>query len=145
MKFFKKFLASVVILMAFSPVFLLAEGTTGQGGTGSTGQGGTGSTGQTIVSFKINNPFNCGGQPECTLITLVKAILNNIIMPIAAVFITLWIIYAGFQFVMANGKPAEIENAKKNLLWALIGAGVLLGAAGIATVVETTVRSVTTF
>lgn len=90
-------------------------------------------------SIHINNPFNCGGQSPCTVFALISAILSNIIMPIAAVFVVIWIIYAGFQFVIAQGKPGEISKAGDNLLWSLISAGILLGAAGIAEVVKNTV------
>ena len=62
-------------------------------------------------------------------------------MPIAAVAVTMWIIWAGFQFLTAQGKPAEIQKAQQNLLWSLIGAGILLGAVAIARVVENTVRA----
>jgi hypothetical protein len=57
--------------------------------------------------------------------------------------VTLYIIYAGFTFVTAQGNPGEIQKAKQRLLWALIGAAILLGAAGIAEVVKTTVNQVT--
>jgi len=93
------------------------------------------------IGVRIENPFNCGGRGGgCNLITFVTVVLNNIVMPIAAVAVTLYIIWAGFMFVTAQGKPAELEKAKANLLWALIGAGILLGAAAISKVVETTVK-----
>ncbi|KND52085.1 MAG: hypothetical protein AB198_00725 [Parcubacteria bacterium C7867-003] len=95
------------------------------------------------IPIKIDNPFNCGGTSasgNCTVMTLILAILNNIVLPIAAVAVTMWIIWAGFQFVLAQGKPADIDKAKSNLLWSLIGAGILLGSVGIAKVVESTVR-----
>ena len=38
--------------------------------------------------------------------------------------------------------PKQIEEAHKRLLWALIGAGVILGAVAISKVVETTVNAV---
>lgn len=94
---------------------------------------------QTKLNFVINNPFKCGNQTNCDLMSLITAILNNIIMPIAAVGVVLFIIYAGFSFVMAQGNPKKIDEAKQMLLWGLIGAGILLGAAGIAKVVENTV------
>lgn len=95
------------------------------------------------IPIKIDNPFNCGGgsaSGNCTVMTLILAILNNIVLPVAAVAVTMWIIWAGFQFVLAQGKPADIDKAKTNLLWSLIGAGILLGSVGIAKVVESTVK-----
>lgn len=94
--------------------------------------------GNTTVGLRIDNPFRCTGN-ECTLMGLIRAILNNIIMPIAAVAVTLWIVWAGFGFLTAQGNPAKLEVARRRLLWALIGAGILLGAAGISLVVQNTV------
>lgn len=109
----------------FAPVYLNAQGTN----PGS-------------LQVTITNPFNCGNVPaqNCTIMTLILSIINNIIMPIAAVAVTAWIIWAGFQFVLAQGNEKKIETAKDNLLWSLIGAGILIGAVGIARVVESTVR-----
>lgn len=96
--------------------------------------------GQSNLSFKIDNPFKCTDTGGCDLMSLITAILNNIIMPIAAVGVVLFIIYAGFSFVVAQGNEKKVTEAKQMLLWALIGAGILLGAAGIATVVKNTVN-----
>ncbi|KKR65411.1 MAG: hypothetical protein UU06_C0019G0006 [Parcubacteria group bacterium GW2011_GWB1_40_5] len=93
----------------------------------------------TTIKIGIQNPFNCGGQPDCTIMTLIVAILEKIVMPIAAVGVVMWIVYAGFTFVTAQGVPKKIEEAKQRLLWSLVGAGILLGAVAISKVVESTV------
>ncbi|TSC69923.1 MAG: Uncharacterized protein CEO12_657 [Parcubacteria group bacterium Gr01-1014_46] len=125
---FRKLFSHIIILSVFIfPLFLSA-------------QSGIPGGGPTVIDVKINNPFNCGNNPNCTIMDLIVAILENIIMPIAAVAVTMWIIWAGFGFLMAQGKPAEIDKAKQRLLWALIGAGILLGAVGISKVVQNTVR-----
>ena len=93
---------------------------------------------QTTIGASIKNPFAGGND----LMSLINAILTNIVMPIAAVAIVGWIIYAGFQFVMAQGKPADIQKAQQNLLWSLIGAGILLGAAGISAALRATIDAV---
>ena len=128
MKIFKK--ASIhLLLMSFFllPVFVLAQ--------------------DTSVGVRINNPFNCGGatkEADCTLMTLITSILNNVVMPVAAVGVVIWIVYAGFTFLTAQGNPKKVEEAQQRLLWSLIGAGILLGAAAISAVVESTVRGLTT-
>ena len=93
-----------------------------------------------LVGGKIPNPL---ASNNSSLMSLITDVLNKIVMPIAAVFVTIWIIYAGFKYVIAQGKPAEIEKAHKTLLWSLIGAGILLGAAAISKVVETTITALT--
>ncbi|MFA6415473.1 MAG: TrbC/VirB2 family protein [Candidatus Paceibacterota bacterium] len=89
----------------------------------------------TSIPIRITNPFK-GGDSLSELITTV---LNNVVMPIAAVVVVIWIVWAGFTFVMAQGNPKKIEEAQQRLLWSLIGAGILLGAAGISAVVQNTV------
>lgn len=84
----------------------------------------------------IPNPTNAGSD----LMSVLRTLLNKVVMPIAAVAVVVWIVWAGFTYVTANGKPDKIKEAHARLLWALIGAGILLGAAGISAVVESTVR-----
>ncbi|MDD5721482.1 MAG: TrbC/VirB2 family protein [Candidatus Pacebacteria bacterium] len=69
---------------------------------------------------------------------LIQAILQGVIkigMPIVA----LAIIYCGFLFVKAQGKPTELTKAKDALLYTLIGAAILLGAWAIAKMISATV------
>ncbi len=132
----KNFLISTFLFSSFCfslllPVFAFADPIP-PNSTSGTGAG---------VNIKLENPFKCDTGTKCTLFDLVYAVLNNIVMPIAAVAVVVWIIWAGFSFLMAQGNPGKIDAAKQNLLWALIGAGVLLGAAGIAKVVENTVEA----
>lgn len=92
----------------------------------------------TQTSFiKIQNPFKGGDN----IMDLIVVVLNNIVMPIAAVASVIYIILAGFKYVMAEGNPTEITKANRNLLYALIGVGILLGAAGISKVIQNTVNS----
>jgi len=104
----------------------------------------TNPTTSSVVDVKIDNPLDCGkaNNNDCTLMDLITAILNKIVMPVAAVAVVMWIIWAGFSYVMAQGKPAEIQKAHQRLLWSLIGAGILLGAAGISGVLKTTIEAI---
>ncbi len=94
--------------------------------------------------INIPNPFNCGDKSgattNCDLLSLITAVLNKIILPIAAVGAVMYIIFAGFQYVQAKGNPGDIEKAHARLLWTLIGVGVLLGAVGISEVLQKTVQ-----
>jgi hypothetical protein len=119
----------IILCLAVTPVLVFAQVTGGGGG------------GSVSLPIRIANPFNCGGASNCSLMTLINSILNGIVMPIAAVGVTVWIIWAGFGFITAQGNPGEIQKAKQRLLWALIGAGILLGAVGISAVVTSTVRA----
>jgi hypothetical protein len=115
----------IINLALFLPIFIFAQGGFIQP--------------YAPVTGTIPNPFNCTGG--CTIIDLITAILRNIVMPIAAVGVTFWIIYAGFGFLSAQGNPTKINAARENLQWSRIGAGILLGAVGISAVVQNTVRA----
>lgn len=65
---------------------------------------------------------------------LIKAAIF-IIFPIAVVFI----VYSGFLFVAAQGKPDEISKAKSNFMWTVIGVALLLGAGVLATLISNTI------
>ena len=92
---------------------------------------------QTVV---ITNPISSAGD---NFIAILASLLRNVVMPIAAVLVVLFIIYAGFTFLTAQGNPKKIEDAKQRILWALIGAGILLGAEAISFVVCNTVADIT--
>jgi len=89
------------------------------------------------VTGSIPNPTTAGDD----IMSVLYALLSNVVMPIAAVAVVIWIIWAGFSYLTAQGNPAKIEIAHKRLLWSLIGAGILLGAAGISEVVKRTIES----
>ncbi len=101
-------------------------------------QGTTPGNGNQPLKIDIQNPLTSGNSDFMSLLT---TILNDIVMPIAAVAVVFWIIWAGFTYLMAQGKPAEIEKAHKRLLWSLVGAGILLGAGAISLVVQNTVQT----
>jgi hypothetical protein len=65
---------------------------------------------------------------------LITKILNFVVQfgTMIAIF---FVIYAGFLFVVARGKPDEITKAKTTLVWTLVGAMVLIGAQALSNVV----------
>ena len=62
--------------------------------------------------------------PDITSFLL--AILN-VAIQYGALLIVFFLVYAGFQFVIAQGNSEKIESAKKMLTWVVVGAFVLLG------------------
>jgi len=87
------------------------------------------------VSGKIINPL---GDKINTINGLIKTILEAVIK-IGIPIVALAIIYCGFLFVKAIGKPEEIKKAKDALLYTVIGAAILLGAWTIAQLISDTV------
>lgn len=93
---------------------------------------------ETMVA-QISNPL---GETS-TIPQLMKLILEGLIM-LATPIVILTVIYAGFLFVSAQGSVDKLDQAKRALTYALIGAVILIGAAAIATLIEGTVDSLRT-
>jgi hypothetical protein len=64
------------------------------------------------------------------------------IVQISLPILTLFIVYAGFKFVFARGKPEGIKEAKQNLLYVILGAILILGAWVLATLIASTATQV---
>lgn len=86
-------------------------------------------------ALKVKNPISSE-----SLIELIKNVLEGVIkigMPV----IVLAIIYSGFLFVSAQGNSEKLGEAKRALLYTLIGAAILLGSWGIAQLITDTVKA----
>ncbi len=97
------------------------------GGGGTTYNGG---------SQTVQNPLG-GINSFCGLIKALLTAVIQIGIPIAVLFI----VYAGFKFVLARGNPAKLQEARQGLLYTLLGIGIFLGAWLIAMVIANTVNS----
>ncbi len=69
---------------------------------------------------------------------LIQIILEGV-LKIGIPIIALAIIYSGFLFVSAQGKPEAITKAKNAFMYTLIGAAILLGSWAIAKLISETV------
>jgi hypothetical protein len=58
--------------------------------------------------------------------------------------ITVFIVYSGFLFVTAQGRPAQLDIAKRNLFFSLLGALLILSAWVLANIIGGTVTNLTT-
>ena len=89
--------------------------------------------------INLPNPFNCGAA-SCTLFTLLRKVINDILLPIGGVLAVLAFIYSGFLYVTAQGNEAKLATAHKALLYTSLGTAVLLGSWVIAQVIENTIN-----
>ena len=101
------------------------------------------------------NPGNPspGGNPGTTLVnplgansnltTLLTSILKFVVR-IGAIVVILMLVYVGYLFVVAQGEPGKITDARRALLWTIVGALILLGAQVIATGIQATVQALGT-
>lgn len=94
------------------------------------------SGGPQTITVTLKNPL---GSTE-TLYAFIQSILKLAVQigtPVAVLFI----IYAGFLFVSAQGSEDKITKAKNAFMWAIVGAGIILLAQVIATALEGTINS----
>jgi hypothetical protein len=87
------------------------------------------------TSGKIANPLKVK-----TINGLIKTLLEGV-LKIGIPIVALAIVYCGFLFVAARGKPEALTKAKDALLYTLIGAAILLGSWAIAQLISNTVLS----
>jgi hypothetical protein len=69
---------------------------------------------------------------------LVVAILR-IFITIATPIIVLFIIYAGFKYVTAQGNAQQVQEATRALTYAIVGAVLIIGAVAISEIIANTV------
>lgn len=68
--------------------------------------------------------------------------LLGLVIAIGFPVIVLFIVYIGFTFVQASatGKTEDLKKAKENLMYAFIGALILLGAQALSLAIQGTVE-----
>jgi len=85
---------------------------------------------------QLPNPL--GGTNSLT--QLLMGILNAVIK-IGIPVLVVAVVYVGFMFVRAQGKPEEIKTAGKAFFYTLIGAGVVMGAKVLSLALCETVKN----
>jgi uncharacterized BrkB/YihY/UPF0761 family membrane protein len=79
-----------------------------------------------------------GGSDLQTIFLSILDVVQTILIMVS----TLYIIYAGFTFVIAKGDPEKIKKARAALFWGLIGAALVLCAEVLARGIGDTVKEV---
>lgn len=64
--------------------------------------------------------------------------LLNALLKIGIPVLTIFLVYSGLRLVMARGNEKELEDAKENLLWVIIGGAILLGSWTIVRILKGT-------
>lgn len=124
----------ILAVMVFgAPFFVYGEG--GGNTANDAGAGGGGSTAQ--VSEQLKNPIKYDTFSKFTAAVVKTAV--NVMLP----FVVLGFIYSGFVFVKAQGNEKELEEAKTAIWYSVIGAFILFGAWGFATIIGETVSTLT--
>ena len=85
--------------------------------------------------FKIENPL---GSKNGTLMDFIANVLDAVVLLLSPV-VVIMMLYSGLQFVLARGNTEKLGPAKQSLMYTLIGAAIVLGAKGLALVIQNTV------
>jgi hypothetical protein len=124
------FLLTFLILAGFALQAVPVYAQSGGGANGGSQGGANAPTGTGLV-----NPLQVD-----TLEAFLLAILAGVV-ELGTIFLVLMLVYVGFLFVTAQGKEEKISEARKALVWTVIGGLILLGATSIQLVVTETVRT----
>lgn len=87
-------------------------------------------------SASINNPIKSNSFLE-----LLNAVLE-IIVEIGTPIVIISIIFVGFKYVLAQGKPAEIQKAHSAITWVVVGAAIVIGAKVIVVIIQNTITGI---
>lgn len=131
----------VLFLLFLSPIVISAQEGGRSGPVLPEGEGGRSGPVTEPVSQKITfeNPLSID---NATVSGFIEAVITKIVVPIGAVVSVVFIIYAGFLFVTAQGSDDKLKSAKTALLNAIIGTIIILGAWTIAQVIKSTIQDV---
>ena len=113
----------------------------------------------TVFAFILLLPVNVGFAQD--IITKRPATKNELVNPlkfdtisqfldamlgavvtIATPIVILMIVYSGFLFVKAQGNPEKLTDAKRAIMWTIIGAVIVLGAFVLSSAIGGTVNQI---
>ncbi len=84
----------------------------------------------------LENPLKVDSIQE--LVAEILKVLLIIAIPVIGIFIVL----AGFRYVVARGKPDELEVAHRNILFVIVGAGLIIGCVLIVDIITITINDI---
>jgi hypothetical protein len=91
-------------------------------------------TGNMTVNLADFNPIESDN-----IYALITAIVD-FVLKIGAVVVVLFVIYAGFLFVTAQGNEEKISKAKTAFFWTIVGAMIILGAYALSGIICETAK-----
>ncbi len=130
----RTFAIATFVLFLLAPMTLAQAETSGVDTSGTTISGvDTTGSGQNVM---LINPLQGGGSLESFLLNILAFIIR-----IGTIIVILMMVFVGYKFVVAQGEPAKITEARAMLLWTVVGALILLGSQAIAIGIKATVQA----
>lgn len=84
------------------------------------------------AQIPFDNPLRSRSIMELLMVLL------GALVYIGTIALVLAFVWTGVLFVMAQGAEEKIKDARRTLMWTLIGGLILLGAQGIAVIINAT-------
>lgn len=88
--------------------------------------------------FALKSPLDPSLSTIPGFISAALRVLVVVSLPI----ISLYVVISGFMFVLARGNSSQLEKAKKNFLYVMLGALLILGASVLSSLLGATVSDV---
>jgi hypothetical protein len=89
------------------------------------------------INFAVKNPLGTSSTDLPGFIANVLSAIVDLLFPVVVIML----LYSGFLFVVASGNTEKLGEAKKTLMYTLIGAAIVLGASGLAHVIQNTISA----
>ena len=85
----------------------------------------------------VKNPL--AGKVDGDIDDIIKTMISGL-LKLAIPFLVLAYIYVGFLFVKAQGAAAKLQEARKALIWVVVGTIIIIGANTIYSIIEDTLK-----
>ena len=100
-----------------------------------------------LITFLLISPFFSLAQPKdpfggnppilfSQMVTNVLTIILTLLWIVGGAFVTIMFVLAGFKFLTAPGEPTKVSEARKMVLWGLVGAAVMILAWSVTSIVQ---------
>lgn len=136
--FNKKFLSLFVVLFILSinilPYYVNANTT--RGANTPTDRGGNTTPPPTSIKVDLQNPLKVSSVSD------VINLIINIATKVGSIIAVLMVMWGGFLFATAGGDTKQRDRAKDTILYAIIGATLLLGANVISQAIQATLNQI---
>ncbi len=88
-----------------------------------------------------------GALVDPSLFSDIPTFIQHVVQAIVTValpLLSIAVVYAGFKFIAAQGKPEKLAEARRNFLFVMVGVGLVLGAWALVSILVSTVSSLMT-
>ena len=82
-------------------------------------------------------PGTCIPSPTCicSFASLISAVTTYIVYLVGLIAVIMFV-WAGILFVTSTGNPGKIEQARKAVIWAVVGLAIVLAGSGLVAVIQ---------